>query len=476
MQAPKGIFDMLLRQVRNTLNATLPLCMLGTLLFLVFDLQAGAWLARIALLLYLLVQWPRQTRMAKGILLGVIAMAAVVVWRDAQPVPILLGALDRLCFFATFVSSLGLLRVSAMRSRLVREAGTTLIRQKPALRYPTLSLGTALFGVIINIGVLNLFGAMVLRSNTLKAAGGHEEIQAARERRMMLSILRGFALAPLVSPLGITMAVILANMPSLTWATLAPVALPTAGLFFLLGWWLDWQLRPGHLASRVPHTAPPSLTPLWQFTLLALAITLSVFAVSVTADLRLPVAVLVACPLSAILWMALQRRRLGGGTGLPRALTLLGRHSRLIFGANRGEIAVLGGSACLGALLTPLIDQPLLHELLQATHLQGAAMAVAAMLLVVALAQVGLNPIVSVTLLASWLGDGVGADPRLLAVGLMCAWSLSMISSPFTASMLVLSQLIGRSPYRIAWRWNGLFFVLVVPMLALWMMLVAAIL
>ncbi len=129
---------------------------------------------------------------------------------------------------------------------------------------------------------------------------------------------------------------------------------------------------------------------------------------------------------------------------------------------------MLGGSACLGALITPLIDQQLLHELLLATHLQGAAMAVAAMLLVVALAQIGLNPIVSVTLLASLLGDGVGADPRLLAVGLMCAWSLSMISSPFTASMLVLSQLIGRSPYRIAWRWNGLFFVLVVPMLVMW--------
>ncbi|MED5431970.1 MAG: hypothetical protein VX920_06505 [Pseudomonadota bacterium] len=452
---------------------TLPLCMLGTLLFLVFDLDAGAWLARVTLLIYLLVQWPRQARMAKGILLAVIAMAAVVIWREPQPLPVLLQALDRLCFFATFVSSLGLLRVSAMRSRLVRDAGSTLIRQKPSLRYPTLSLGTALFGLIINIGVLNLFGAMVLRSNTLKAAGGHRDIQDARERRMMLSILRGFALAPLVSPLGVTMAVILANMPSLTWARLAPLALPTAGLFFLLGWWLDWQRRPRHLAARVPVTPSPSLFPLWHFTVLALAITLSVFAVSVSADLRLPVAVLVACPLSAIIWMALQRRRLGGGTGLRRAATLLGRHARLIFGASRGEIAVLGGSACLGALITPLIDQQALHDLLLATHLQGAAMAIAAMLLVVTLAQLGLNPIVSVTLLASLLGDGVGTDPRILAVALMCAWSLSMISSPFTASMLVLSQLIGRSAYRIAWHWNGLFFLLVVPMLTVWLLVLA---
>ena len=103
--------------------------------------------------------------------------------------------------------------------------------------------------------------------------------------------------------------------------------------------------------------------------------------------------------------MACQRRRLGGGTGLPRALTLLGRHQTDIRG-KPGEIAVLGGSACLGVLLTPLIDVDALHALLIATHLHGAAMAIAAMLLVVALAQLGLNPIVSVTLLATLLGDG----------------------------------------------------------------------
>ena len=73
----------LLRQANHTLNATLPLCMLGTLLFLVFDLQAGGWLARIALLLYLLVHWPRQTRMAKGILL-VVQLSKVVVVRLKQ--------------------------------------------------------------------------------------------------------------------------------------------------------------------------------------------------------------------------------------------------------------------------------------------------------------------------------------------------------------------------------------------------------
>ena len=76
------------------LHYTLPLCMIGTILSLVFDLDAGAWLARVTLLLYLLVQWPRQARMAKGILLVVIAMAGVVIWREAQRVRVLLQALE----------------------------------------------------------------------------------------------------------------------------------------------------------------------------------------------------------------------------------------------------------------------------------------------------------------------------------------------------------------------------------------------
>ncbi len=38
------------------LDYTLPLCMIGTILSLVFDLDAGAWLARVTLLLYLLVR------------------------------------------------------------------------------------------------------------------------------------------------------------------------------------------------------------------------------------------------------------------------------------------------------------------------------------------------------------------------------------------------------------------------------------
>ncbi|BBI50986.1 hypothetical protein HORIV_34070 [Vreelandella olivaria] len=59
-----------------------------------------------------------------------------------------------------------MLRLPAYRSRLVRRCGQSMLLQPPSRRYPILSLGSALFGIILNIGVLNLFAAMIEKSNT----------------------------------------------------------------------------------------------------------------------------------------------------------------------------------------------------------------------------------------------------------------------------------------------------------------------
>lgn len=449
----------------------LPLCMIGTLLSVVTDNSTGCWLARPALVLFLLVQWPRMKAMARGLLLaGMAAMAVVLIGHD-DPLPVLLHALDRFCFFATFVSALGLLRVPAMRSRLVRQAGQVLIRQKPAWRYPTLALGSAVFGMIVNIGVLNLFGAMVQRSNSLRAAGGNSLLQRVRERRMVMAILRGYGLVPLVSPLSITLAVILASMPQLTWMDIVPLAFPTAALVFLAGWLLDWLRRPRGLA--VPERETTSRQPLVRFMLLAGAVTLAVFAVHFLFGLRLPDAVLVACPLSAFTWLALQRRRLSGRTGTTRALAMVGRNARPIFNSYAGEVAVLGGSAFLGALLTPMIDSQALAGTLVDMGLHGFAAAMSAFAVILVLSQLGFNPIVSVTLIASLFPDThvIGLEPEILALTFMTAWALSMLVSPFTASMMVLAQLVRRSPYAIAWLWDGPLFALLVPLTTAWLWL-----
>jgi hypothetical protein len=60
----------------------------------------------------------------------------------------------------------------------------------PALRRVT--GGGHLFGIILSYGTIELLAAMVMRANTLQAAGGSESVRALRSRRMLLVIYRSF--------------------------------------------------------------------------------------------------------------------------------------------------------------------------------------------------------------------------------------------------------------------------------------------
>ncbi|KAF0805854.1 hypothetical protein A167_03380 [Alcanivorax sp. S71-1-4] len=196
------------------------------------------------------------------------------------------------------------------------------------------------------------------------------------------------------------------------------------------------------------------------------SITLTAFLFSGLGHIGLPIAVLIACPLCAFVWLALQRRRLNGGSGTGRAWALVVRRASTIFAANRSEIVMLGGSAFVGVLITPLVDIALLNAWLSASGLHGLGLAVTAMLLTLILGQCGLNPVISVTLITALLPDpqALGLVPEVLAVALMSAWTLSMMSSPFTTVLLMVSAFCRRSPYFVAWRWNGLYYLLCLPL------------
>lgn len=439
---------------------------LSTLIDLVMGSVLAQGVAAVALGGYLLAS-PRLSTMALGLLGVAGALSAVVLWRHEAPGELLFGAAGRFAFFATFVVALSLLRLPAYRSRLVRRCGRSMLLQPPSRRYPILALGSALFGIILNIGVLNLFAAMIEKSNTLGAAQGRLWLQQVRRRRMMLALLRGFALAPLVSPMGIGVAVLLSSMPGLRWSELVPYALGAATLLFLAGWAVD------HLSGPKPppdtRRESPSLRPLGQFALLLIAIVALIFLLARWLELRLPVAVLLGAPLGAFLWLAWQQRRLGGFGVAAAGITL---HRRLpwLLGPSRNEIVVLGAAGYLGHLCVGLVNTDELSRTLAFLEPLGSGNAVLAMLLVTLLAQIGVNPIVTVTLLASIVPTLAidGLSPAVMGVALLVGWSLALMSSPMTVSMLILSRFTGISSARIGYRWNGTFLCLALPLLSLW--------
>ena len=441
---------------------------LATLLHLVIGSLFWQAVGIAALLLYLSTLAGQLTRMAKGLLLAAGVLTALALWRSSTPGQLLFEASGRFAFFATFVVALSMLRLPAYRSRLVRRCGKSMLLQLPSRRYPILSLGSALFGIILNIGVLNLFAAMIEKSNTLSAAQGRVWVQETRQRRMMLALLRGFSLAPLISPMGIGVAVVLSSLPELSWLALAPYILGAAVLIFLVGWAVDFLTGPHPPANR-DQVSTPSLRPLAQFSVLLMGIVALVFTIAWLLALRLPIAALLGAPTGALLWLAWQRRKLGYA-GLPAALSAVHRQLPWLLSPSANEIVVLGAAGYLGHLCVGLVDTQQLAPLLVVLNQWGAFNAVLGMLMVVGLAQVGVNPIVTVTLLVGLLPTlGIdGLTPALIGASLMVGWALALMSSPMTASMLILSRFTGVPATQIGYRWNGRFLVASIPLLAAW--------
>ena len=446
-------------------------CLLLVTLATLIHLVGGsvAWQAAgiVALLLYLMTLKGQLTRMAKGLLCVAGVLTLLALWRSPTPGQLLFEASGRFAFFATFVVALSMLRLPAYRSRLVRRCGQSMLLQPPSRRYPILSLGSALFGIILNIGVLNLFAAMIEKSNTLSAAQGRGWVREARQRRMMLALLRGFSLAPLISPMGIGVAVVLSSLPQVTWPQLAPYILGAAALIFMAGWAVDYFTGPHPPANKTYVT--PSLRPLAQFSVLLIGIVALVFSIAWLLELRLPIAALLGAPTGALLWLAWQRRRLGYG-GLPAAITAVHRQLPWLLSPSANEIVVLGAAGYLGHVCVGLVDTQQLAPLLAVLDPLGTLNAVLAMLMVVGLAQIGVNPIVTVTLLVGLLPTmGIeGLTPELIGASLMVGWALALMSSPMTASMLILSRFTGVPATRIGYRWNGRFLIAAIPLLALW--------
>lgn len=421
------------------------------------DSAVAAYLAELLLVGFLGLGWPRFSAMARLLALACAGVSLLALVRLESPWGVLHQAANGFVFLAAFMTALALLRLPAYRSRLIRRCGQSLLMQPPTWRYPLLSLGSTLFGIVLNFGVLNLFMSMIDKANTLGSAQGRAWLQQVRRRRMLLATLRGFTLAPLVSPLGIGVAVVLGNLEALTWAQLFPYVLVSATGLFLLGWACD-QLsgpRPGPQARR---TVRPSLMPLFSFSLLLLALVSLVFLLAAWLSLRLPQAVLIGVPLGAWLWLAWQCRRLGFAGALPAGV-VLGRRLPEVVGGIGNEVVALGSGAYLGYLSVALLDPAQLAGVAAMLVALGSWLPVLALLLIVVLAQIGVNPIISVTFLTSMVAQvgPVDVSLPLLAASMLVGWSLTMVSSPFTAAMMIMSRFTGMTAGQIGLRWNGAF-------------------
>jgi C4-dicarboxylate transporter len=87
----------------------------------------------------------------------------------------------------------------------------------------------------------------------------------------------------------------------------------------------------------------------------------------------------------------------------------------------------------------------------------------------------GMNPILSVSLLAPLLPEAhaMGVTPTAIIVALTAGWALSGASSPYTATTMLVGAMANVSAWHVGLKWNGGYFLLCALALSAWVLIMA---
>jgi hypothetical protein len=443
------------------------------LIHVLLPLEGLRWASRLLLVAYIAAEWPRiaaNARIMVGLAAFLTAWAAAAGRGDTTTV--VAAALDTGAFFATFFANQFFLREAARTSKLVSRCSAFFVNQRPGRRYALLTLGGYLFGIILNIGVLSLLGIMIRQRNSLASAGGNAQIRDVRERRMVLALLRGFSITPLASPLSISLAVLLTALPDLHWSSILPLGMATGLIILSLGWIQDKLAAPLHLVHLVPPYEPTrDAAALAGITGLVLLVFFTALGFEMALGIPLSRAMLVSTPLIGLGWLGWQYRGWGPGKGSRLVARRVVRKAAATFPAYRTEITILSSAGFIGTLFSTLVPPEVLGGIIAAPFLPPILLPLLAMLAVVAPALAGINPIVSVTILASALHSAppLPIATESLALGLIAGWSMSINSSTLTASAMLLGELVGKPAKTIVLGWNGRFTLACFAVLSAWL-------
>ena len=205
--------------------------------------------AGMAMLLFLLLEFRNQRRYAQVLFVALVAIGMLGVARAADPMALFLAGWRRGASYGAFFFALTTLRDAAETSPLVRRCGRHLVAQPPGRRYAALTGGGHLFGIILSYGAIELLAAMVMRANTLEAAGGSPEVRALRSRRMLMAIYRGFCVMNCWNPINLMTAVVSTAVPAAPMRLLLPIAFVVSIGMAALGW-LEDRVSAARAATR----------------------------------------------------------------------------------------------------------------------------------------------------------------------------------------------------------------------------------
>jgi len=355
-------------------------------------------------------------------------------------------------FYAAFLGSLGMMQCLVRRFEVLSRIHDVLLGGRAFWLYPKYAVVSCGIASVLSFGMMSLLCGSL--SETLRERGITGDSRLQWLRSVLISALRGFALVPLVAPTSVAVAILARELPQISWSLLLPYGLAASGVLIAVGWLLEQRRFRQVSSERVALEQWPPGT----LMLLGLILVLFVVMVAIVAftDFKVSVAAMMAVPSITLLYIVWQEKS-------PKVVL---EESVTQISAMNNEMAIFAASAILGVSISSVIPEDSLSGL--AASAGGMwVLAVAGMLILPLLSMIGIIPITVLSVQAGLLPQLVaeGMDPVLMAVALVIGFSLAMMISPFGPSAMLLSR-FGQVPrWVVAFRWNGVFVLIAVPLL-----------
>jgi len=376
------------------------------------------------------------------------------------------GGLDALAdaaFYSAFLGSLGMMQCLVRRFEVLRRIHDVLLEGRVSLLYPKYAVVSCAIASVLSFGMMNLLCGTL--TDSLKERGVEGEARLQWLRSVLISALRGFALVPLVAPTSVAVAILTRELPQLSWSSLLPFGLVAALLMIVVGWVLERHRFREISSERVALEGWPAGT--GKLAVLVLVVFVCMGLLVALAEVKVSVAAMLAVPAVTLAFMMWQERS-------PRSAIAEGVGQLAVM---FNEMAIFAGSAMLGVSVAAIVPANMFDGLVVSGW--GSYLIAAAGLLIMPLfSMAGVIPITVLSVQSGMLVQLVanGADPMLVAIGLVIGFSLAMMVSPFGPSVMLLSRFGQVSRNVVAFQWNGLYVLLVMPMLLVLLAMFAVVL
>ena len=375
-----------------------------------------------------LLGWQDMRNVPRVVFVVALAMFVFALGYDPELIETASGNMTRL---AGLMLAVMLLSNVLARTEDLQQISVSLFGGKPLARYLSLAFGTSLVSVPLNFGSVAVVGSLV--GERIRRNGDSESTRNATR-----AVLRGFGVAPMFSPLSISVVLTLTLLPQVSLLSLLLLAVPFSVVMVLAG--LHWR-EPEPLQSTERSVNRAGAGSWLRFGGLILAICVGVLWLSHRFGLSYAHAVALSC-LAAVL--------------LYRILGWLKRENPpLASMANvSNELAIVGGSAFIGAVLSGVVlgqisGQPELPVWLWALLAAGVPW------VFFAAGLAGMNPIIIATLIGGILGSlWPGAAQLGLAIGMVTGWGITAFGTPFAANALIMERLTGYRTRDASFRWS----------------------